>query len=333
MNADAPIAPAAVTPFFGVALHLGFSDPRSALRVPLPLPPTLRIALVTQLGARGGAVVDAAQGLSSFHANAVQGVQAAIEILVNGTALLVDEAAPLALRVVLVGVTDASDDARGAALTRAYRVLPLTRDQTLLLTRDLYERLDPALSERTRLAASPACLDDHPELADLFDLDWKAAALRLPEVTFIPEPQAAGPVRDCLELSHGGTQLNLTAKDCPLTVGRDKTCGLHLDGDVASRVHGRIEFVHDKFYFVDDSRNGTYLLNPQGEEVFLHRERLPLLGRGVISPGAPVVKQTGEVLRYRCRGDDAAGELMASLVPPAIAAAPQAADADPQPAI
>ncbi len=301
-----------------MALHLGFSDPKSSLRVPLPPPPALRVALMAQLSARGGSVVESEQGIFAFHAVPAMALQAAVEILSSGTALLVDEAAPMALRAVLVGLDGQDDAARGAALTRAHRLLSLSRDHTLLLTRDLYEALDKPLSERARLAVPPAWVDSHPELADIFDLDWRSAALRLPEVTGIPEPREVQNHHERLELSHGGRVFQLAAGDCPFTLGRDKSCTLPLDGNVASRVHGRIEFVHDKFYYVDDSRNGTFLLTPQGEEVFLHRERLPLLGRGVISLGAPIVKQTGEVVRYACHEEDSVAALMRSLVPPSV---------------
>jgi hypothetical protein len=297
------------------ALHLGFSDPRSPLRVGLPLPVALRVALQAQLAARGGAVVESAQGFSAFHSQPLLAVQAAVEVLAVSAALAVDEAAPIALRAVIVGLADTDDATRAAALTRAVRLTALSRDHTLLLTRDLYEGLDPVLADRARLAVAPSLVDSHPELANLFDLDWKSAALRLPEVTGIPEPHEASSPSDRLELSHGGKVFLLAAADCPFTLGRDKSCSLQLDGDVASRVHGRIEFAHEKFYYVDDSRNGTYLLTPQGEEVFTHRERLPLLGRGVISPGAPIVKQTGEVVRYACREADPVAELVRSMVP------------------
>lgn len=313
MNVDAEPFSVVAAPLAAAVLHLGFTDPRSVLRLALKPPPALRVALAAQLGARSGRVVESDDGFSSFHPSVAQALQAAIEILSTGTTLLADETSPVAVRAVLTGVADARTEARGAAPSRAYRLLALSRDQTLLLTRDLYQQLDGVLRERARLAVPPALSDDHPELVDVFDLDWRSAALRLPEVTGIPEPRDAHTVGESLELSHGGTQLRLSAQDCPFTIGRDKSCTLHLDGDVASRVHGSIEFLHDKFYFVDDSRNGTYLLTPQGEEVFLHRERLPLLGRGVISPGAPIVKQTGEVVRYACRSEDRLGALEGSL--------------------
>lgn len=305
-----------------VALHWGFSDPRSPLRTAPALPPALRIALSAQLAARGGRVVEGGQGLSSFHASSALAVQAALEILSTGVSLLADDIAPISLRAVIVRADDGSDAARAAALSRAYRLIAPIRDHRLLLTRTVWAELSTALRERARLAVQPALADEHPDLADLFDLDWQGAVLRLPDVTGIPEPAERSLVTERLELTHGGTQLRLAAADCPFTLGRDRSCSLHLDGDVASRVHARIEFAHDKFYLVDDSRNGTYLLTPQGEEVFLHRERLPLLGRGLISPGAPVVKQTGEVLRYACRSEE-------SLDPMAAADTPMASDLPP----
>ncbi|MES2682731.1 MAG: FHA domain-containing protein [Pseudomonadota bacterium] len=317
MSANANLAPDADPRPTAVVLHLGFTDPLSSLRVPLPPPPALRIALTAQIGARGGHVLDSTPGLSAFHGSVSQAVQAAVEALSKGTSLLVDETARVALRAVLVGTRDGSDAARAAALTRAYRLLTLSRDNTLLLTRDLYEQLDSGLRERARLVISPALADEQPELMDLFDLDWINCAPRAAQVTQIVEPLDALAGEELLELTHGGVQLRLSPQDCPFTLGRDKSCALQLDGDVASRVHGQIEFVHDKFYFVDDSRNGTYLLTPQGEEVYLHRERLPLLGRGVISPGAPIVKQTGEVVRYACRSEQSLSALAASLPTPA----------------
>lgn len=309
-------ATAAVAPM-EVALHWGFSDLKSSLRLPLPLPPALRTALTAQLLAHGGVLDGGSQGLSSFHASVAQAVQAAVAILATGTALLLDETAPLALRAVLVGVDGSGESARGAALARAGRVLPFSRDQTLLLSRNLYQQLDKALSERARLAVSPRGADQHPDLDDLFDLDWKAAALRAPEVAAFkapevtvtpPAPTMTAPVSVAaqLALTYGGNHLRIASRDCPVTLGRAKSCTLHLDDDIASRRHGSIEFVQDRFYFVDDSRNGSYLMTPQGAEVFLHRERLPLLGHGVISPGTPIVKQTGKVVHYTCCGSDAA---------------------------
>jgi hypothetical protein len=114
-----------------------------------------------------------------------------------------------------------------------------------------------------------------------------------------------------LSLKIGNSIRLVNPPECPLSVGRSKSCGIVLAGDDVSRVHGRIEFANEKYFYADDSRNGTYILTQDGTEVRLQKEKLLLVGEGVISPGVPVLKQTGQVIRYRCAalklslGDDA----------------------------
>ncbi|HUP92363.1 MAG TPA: FHA domain-containing protein [Solimonas sp.] len=117
----------------------------------------------------------------------------------------------------------------------------------------------------------------------------------------------AGPARagdpgtfTTLVLRVRGVPQTLRSSDCPVQLGRDPTCGVQVTGDQVSRFHGRIEFLDDKFHYVDASRNGSYVLTSGGEEVLLKRERLVLAGEGAISPGASLAEQTGEVVRYQC---------------------------------
>ncbi|MEQ1440046.1 FHA domain-containing protein [Fontimonas sp. SYSU GA230001] len=91
------------------------------------------------------------------------------------------------------------------------------------------------------------------------------------------------------------------AADCPILIGRDERCAVRVSSDTASRIHGRIEYVHGKFYYVDDSRNGSWVLIGSGEEVKLAKDRAVLTGQGAISPGAPLSQQKGEVVRYECQ--------------------------------
>lgn len=303
-----------------LVLQLGFADPAAVLRLPLPPAPALRIALGARLAARGAVVQDSAVGLVSYHllgssAAVNDALQLAMEQLAQGTQRLAEDLPPVALRAVLVGIASDNEVARAAAAARASRILPVSRDHSLLLSRDLYESLSPALRDCARLATPPSLVDGYAELKDLFELDWQAATFQLSMMSDAAEPALPGDStleQARLALSHGDTELQLAAADCPLTLGRDKSCGLRLDGDVASRVHARIEFDDGQFYFVDESRNGSYLLTPAGEDIFVHRERLPLTGRGVISAGATLVKQTGELVHYRCLTDTDRGDTAAS---------------------
>lgn len=104
-----------------------------------------------------------------------------------------------------------------------------------------------------------------------------------------------------LTLKVRGTAHVFRSSDCPILIGRDKSCGVQVSGEKASRVHGRVEFEKDKFYYVDDSRNGSYVLTGSGQEILLKREKIALVGEGAISPGAPLSQQAGEVVRFSCQ--------------------------------
>lgn len=99
--------------------------------------------------------------------------------------------------------------------------------------------------------------------------------------------------------------------DCPMLIGRDKSCGIQLSSPTASRVHGRIEHHQGRFYYVDDSRNGSYVLTGEGEELRIAKDRIVLVGSGAISAGAPIAEQKGEVVRFSTQshklGMDAGG--------------------------
>lgn len=103
-----------------------------------------------------------------------------------------------------------------------------------------------------------------------------------------------------IALSIGGKLRVIKASECPLQVGRERTCGVVITGDMVSRVHGILGYDSGKFYYADDSRNGSFVLTASGEEVFLRGERLPLIGQGAISPGAPLAAQSGQVMRFSC---------------------------------
>jgi len=104
-----------------------------------------------------------------------------------------------------------------------------------------------------------------------------------------------------LQLRVRGQPHSFAPRDCPFRIGRDAQCAVRLGGDSVSRIHGRVEFDHEKFLYIDESKNGSYVLAGNGEEVLLRRgESLILVGEGAISPGVSIGQQTGDIVRYRC---------------------------------
>lgn len=135
-----------------------------------------------------------------------------------------------------------------------------------------------------------------PSLFTIDPVPQEVAATRMPPVTQL----ADAPVYTTLVLRVRGMPQTVRSSDCPVQVGRDPSCGVQIQGEFVSRVHGRFEFFNDKFHYVDGSRNGSYVLTGGGDEVRLKREKLMLVGEGAISPGVPIAQQTGDVVRYQC---------------------------------
>lgn len=137
-----------------------------------------------------------------------------------------------------------------------------------------------------------------PSAKGVMELPWREGASTYREKTLHVSGRSLGSAQQkALRLSRRGLATLVRPDDCPFTVGRDSACAMSIGGPNVSRLHGAIVHEAGRFHFRDDSRNGTYLTT-SGSEVFVHSDRFPLLGDGVISPGSPLVEQTGEVIRY-----------------------------------
>ncbi len=89
-------------------------------------------------------------------------------------------------------------------------------------------------------------------------------------------------------IKHDGANgsIVLTESNTPLHIGRDEAnCQLALSANLASRDHCHIDYQYGGFVLVDHSTNGTYVTNAEGQEVYLRRKELPLLGSGCIGLG------------------------------------------------
>ena len=60
---------------------------------------------------------------------------------------------------------------------------------------------------------------------------------------------------------------------------------LVVKGNLISRIHAKVELRRGKFFLVDQSTNGTFLQNVQGEETFVRRDSAELHDEGTIGLG------------------------------------------------
>ena len=68
-------------------------------------------------------------------------------------------------------------------------------------------------------------------------------------------------------------------------MGRADDNDLVVKGNLISRIHAKVEMRRGKFMLVDQSTNGTFVQNVQGEETFIRRDTTELRGEGTIGLG------------------------------------------------
>ncbi|MDA1076971.1 MAG: FHA domain-containing protein [Proteobacteria bacterium] len=75
--------------------------------------------------------------------------------------------------------------------------------------------------------------------------------------------------------------------DGPLTIGADTHQDVCVDRAYISRRHAHIERHKGTYVLVDHSTNGSFVQTEDQHVAFVHRDRLRLWGRGLISFGEP----------------------------------------------
>ena len=103
-----------------------------------------------------------------------------------------------------------------------------------------------------------------------------------------------------LKLTYNDIRRNIPKETTSFLLGRGKDCELIVHGDLISRYHSKIEHRRGKFIITDQSTNGTFIKTQEGQEIFLRREELTLVGRGHISLGKKVDRADANLIQYYC---------------------------------
>ncbi len=100
-----------------------------------------------------------------------------------------------------------------------------------------------------------------------------------------------------LELN-GKTQL-MTDQSPTKTIGRGDDCDVQVSMLMASRLHGDIQYGGGNFKYTDESTNGTWVKQNDGDPIRIHRESMMLQGEGLITFGEPDFSNLDQLLQYK----------------------------------
>jgi hypothetical protein len=130
---------------------------------------------------------------------------------------------------------------------------------------------------------------------DICQIAWQEASA--PAVKTLLS--ALGRGQECLRLQHQGRRHRVDVGRPVLSLGRQPGSDIFLRDARCSRQHGTIERCFDRFFFVDRSTNGTYLLQDDQTPVFVHHQAHVLLGRGRLYLGSPASEKGVEFIEFQ----------------------------------
>jgi adenylate cyclase len=192
-------------------------------------------------------------------------------------------------------------DIFGAAVHTANRMTSQAKAGQIMITGAMAQRLAPEWRSSVR-QIDIAMLKGKSNEDELFEVLWQ----KEDTTSMLPALAMGGLLRDKqkpqkLRLRYQGQELIMTDGRISVTVGRAEENDIVIKGNLISRLHARIEFSRNKFLLVDQSTNGTFVLNHTGEEAFVRRDSLQLKGEGRIGFGrTPEGVSSTQTLQYTC---------------------------------
>jgi class 3 adenylate cyclase len=181
-----------------------------------------------------------------------------------------------------------SGDLYGDVVNVAARLVSLAGPDEIFLAGETHHALPADLQAPVRKIDQIA-LRGRPDWVEVWEYLWKQDDATVSTGDRLRVAAAA------LEITFGSTVLALGPERPKLTIGRGPENDITIPEEVVSRRHAEVVLRGDKFFLVDRSTNGTYVLIDGGDTFRVTREELTLAGSGRIVPG----RQTVTPVRYR----------------------------------
>ena len=195
-------------------------------------------------------------------------------------------------------VIEEPDDLFGDAVNVAARIASQAKAGQILITRHCLDQMSADLIASARLI-DQTHIKGKQALFEIFELLWGQ-----PEELTMMEKSTAGLNIDTaiaetfMILDLDEKHIRINQEQPTVTLGRDIGNRIVINNPKVSRLHARIEMRRTKFFLVDSSTNGTYVLPQGGQMIHLRREEMPLDGEGLIGLGLEPVPDTPTVIKY-----------------------------------
>ena len=185
-------------------------------------------------------------------------------------------------------------DVFGDTVNIAARMVGIAKSGQIITSGPTVEQLPTIMRSGVR-ALDMLTLKGKAEDTRIFEVIWQEGAEMTMVVNRTFPPRAP---QSRLLLQYGGQEFTVDAQHPALTLGRGDQADLVIEDRRASRMHARIERRRDKFVFVDQSANGSFVTFDGENEINLHREEVVLRSKGKISLGHPCQEDPSQVVDF-----------------------------------
>ncbi len=179
-------------------------------------------------------------------------------------------------------VVQEQNDIFGAAVHTANRMTSQAKSRQIVMSGSTVEKMSQDMRKQTRQIDVATVRGRMDEVA-LYELLWNPdeATSMLPTIEW--ESNTRKEARLIVSFRDQTVELNDQRKS--INLGRADDNELVIMGNLISRIHAKVEMRRGKFVIIDQSTNGTFLLNVQGEEMFVRRDTADLAIEGTIGLG------------------------------------------------
>jgi adenylate cyclase len=178
-------------------------------------------------------------------------------------------------------VVQEQNDIFGAAVHTANRMTSQAKAKQVIISGGSVEKMNPDLRKQTRQIDVATVRGKLDEVA-LYELLWnpEEATSMLPTIEWENQRKESR-----LLLDFRGETIEVSETRKSVIMGRADDNDVVIKGNLISRIHAKVEMRRGKFMLVDQSTNGTFVQNVQGEETFVRRDSTELHGEGTIGLG------------------------------------------------
>ena len=194
-------------------------------------------------------------------------------------------------------VVQEQNDIFGAAVHTANRMTSQAKSKQIIVSGSTVEKMSADWRKQTRQIDVATVRGRVDEVA-LFEFIWQPeeATSMLPTIDWDSKTNTASRIR----LTYRDQTVVVDDSRKGINMGRADDNDLVVKGNLISRIHARIEMRRGRFILVDQSTNGTFLENAQGQESFVRRDSTELSGEGIIGLGRVAKPGTPLAIHYVC---------------------------------